>query len=54
MAEHRPFCSRRCVDVDLHHWLSAAYVITGHEPTDDEESAADPLFHRPNESGAKN
>jgi len=23
----RPFCSRRCADVDLHRWLSGAYAI---------------------------
>jgi uncharacterized protein len=30
----RPFCSRRCADVDLNRWLSGAYVIP---VTDDEE-----------------
>jgi hypothetical protein len=25
----RPFCSRRCADVDLHRWLSGAYVVPG-------------------------
>jgi endogenous inhibitor of DNA gyrase (YacG/DUF329 family) len=24
---HRPFCSRRCADVDLHRWLSGAYAV---------------------------
>jgi uncharacterized protein len=28
-AKHRPFCSRRCADVDLHRWLKGAYVISG-------------------------
>jgi endogenous inhibitor of DNA gyrase (YacG/DUF329 family) len=23
----RPFCSRRCADVDLHRWLSGAYAV---------------------------
>jgi endogenous inhibitor of DNA gyrase (YacG/DUF329 family) len=23
----RPFCSRRCADVDLHRWLSGRYAI---------------------------
>jgi endogenous inhibitor of DNA gyrase (YacG/DUF329 family) len=23
----RPFCSKRCADVDLHRWLSGAYAI---------------------------
>ena len=27
--EHRPFCSRRCADVDLARWLGGGYVIGG-------------------------
>ncbi len=23
----RPFCSRRCADVDLHRWLTGAYAV---------------------------
>jgi endogenous inhibitor of DNA gyrase (YacG/DUF329 family) len=30
----RPFCSRRCADVDLHRWLTGAYAIPAVE--DDE------------------
>ncbi|HET9904921.1 MAG TPA: DNA gyrase inhibitor YacG [Xanthobacteraceae bacterium] len=40
----RPFCSRRCADVDLHRWLSGAYVVPGSE-TDEED--APPLVPRP-------
>jgi endogenous inhibitor of DNA gyrase (YacG/DUF329 family) len=29
--EHRPFCSRRCADVDLHRWLSGVYAIPAAE-----------------------
>jgi uncharacterized protein len=25
----RPFCSKRCADVDLHRWLTGAYHISG-------------------------
>ena len=25
--EVRPFCSKRCADVDLHRWLSGGYAI---------------------------
>lgn len=28
---HRPFCSRRCADLDLHRWLGEGYRI----PTDE-------------------
>jgi hypothetical protein len=27
--DFRPFCSRRCADVDLSRWLSDVYVIEG-------------------------
>ncbi|HEX2216756.1 MAG TPA: DNA gyrase inhibitor YacG [Xanthobacteraceae bacterium] len=27
----RPFCSRRCADVDLHRWLADAYVLPAAE-----------------------
>jgi len=29
--EYRPFCSRRCADVDLGRWLKGSYAI----PTDE-------------------
>jgi len=27
--EDRPFCSKRCAEIDLHRWLSGAYTIAG-------------------------
>lgn len=30
-AEHRPFCSRRCADVDLQRWFSGAYAVPAEE-----------------------
>lgn len=33
-ADYRPFCSRRCADVDLQRWFSGAYVLPG-EPAPD-------------------
>ncbi|MEO0487571.1 MAG: DNA gyrase inhibitor YacG [Pseudomonadota bacterium] len=33
--EHRPFCSRRCADVDLGRWLGGDYAIPGPELTDE-------------------
>ncbi len=38
-ATHRPFCSPRCADVDLHRWLTGSYVIPA---TEDEGRADDP------------
>ena len=36
--EYRPFCSRRCADVDLAHWLRGDYRIPVEDetPRDDE------------------
>lgn len=33
----RPFCSKRCADVDLNRWLTGSYVI----PARDDEPVAD-------------
>lgn len=37
-ARYRPFCSKRCADIDLGRWLKGGYVIPG-EPTDEAEEA---------------
>jgi uncharacterized protein len=29
VAEYRPFCSRRCADLDLARWFRGDYVIPG-------------------------
>lgn len=42
VAAFRPFCSRRCADVDLNRWLSGAYVVPATEnEEEDERRAAD-------------
>lgn len=41
--EFRPFCSKRCADVDLSRWLSDGYAIPG--------SPADEADDTPNEDG---
>ncbi len=33
-ARYRPFCSRRCADVDLGKWLSGSYAIACDEEAD--------------------
>lgn len=42
---YKPFCSRRCADVDLGRWLTGGYAIpaTEDEPAEDEDSPAAPL-----------
>jgi len=34
--KYRPFCSRRCADVDLGRWLNGSYAIPGNEADPDE------------------
>lgn len=33
--KYRPFCSRRCADVDLGRWLTGSYAIPVGESEDD-------------------
>jgi uncharacterized protein len=40
--QFRPFCSRRCADVDLHRWLGGAYAIPAAEQDDDAADEAGP------------
>lgn len=35
-AEFKPFCSKRCADLDLGKWFTGAYAIPG-EPADQAE-----------------
>ncbi len=39
-AKYRPFCSRRCADVDLGKWLTGSYVIPA-QAIDDENPVED-------------
>jgi endogenous inhibitor of DNA gyrase (YacG/DUF329 family) len=42
---YKPFCSKRCANVDLHRWLKGSYVIAGgraDEQMADEEPASPP------------
>lgn len=35
-SDWRPFCSKRCADIDLGRWMTGAYSVPA-EPADDEE-----------------
>jgi endogenous inhibitor of DNA gyrase (YacG/DUF329 family) len=35
--KYRPFCSRRCGDIDLNRWMSGVYAIPVRETDDDPE-----------------
>jgi endogenous inhibitor of DNA gyrase (YacG/DUF329 family) len=41
-ASYRPFCSKRCADVDLGRWLTGAYAIPAEETEDEETPDAPP------------
>ncbi|QBY02630.1 DNA gyrase inhibitor YacG [Rhodophyticola sp. CCM32] len=32
--KYRPFCSRRCADIDLGRWLTGGYAIPSTDPED--------------------
>ena len=36
-ALHRPFCSRRCAQLDLGKWLTGSYAIPSHEAMEDSD-----------------
>lgn len=35
--EYRPFCSKRCADIDLGRWMKGSYVIHTDESPDDND-----------------
>lgn len=37
--KYRPFCSRRCADVDLGRWMTGAYAIPTDESEDEQTSS---------------
>ncbi|AWI84015.1 DNA gyrase inhibitor YacG [Alloyangia pacifica] len=36
--KYRPFCSKRCADVDLAKWMSGSYAVPSDDPQDVEEA----------------
>jgi endogenous inhibitor of DNA gyrase (YacG/DUF329 family) len=46
--EFRPFCSRRCADVDLNRWLSGVYAVPVKED-EDEDGGRPQSNERPDE-----
>jgi len=47
---YKPFCSKRCADVDLNRWLSGSYVVPGN-PDDETEASVRP--EESDESGTR-
>jgi uncharacterized protein len=36
--QYSPFCSKRCADIDLHHWLGESYRVPAEEPAGEEDA----------------
>lgn len=47
-AAYRPFCSRRCADIDLGRWLNESYAV----PVAEDEEDADAPSHPGADTGA--
>ena len=44
--KYRPFCSRRCADIDLGRWLNESYVIPAAPNEEDDASSDDEVPKR--------
>jgi uncharacterized protein len=45
--KYRPFCSRRCADVDLGRWISGSYAIPAEAIDDENPEDPNPAGPRP-------
>jgi endogenous inhibitor of DNA gyrase (YacG/DUF329 family) len=41
-AQYRPFCTKRCADIDLGRWLKEGYRVPAEEAPSEDESEAPP------------
>ncbi len=44
---YRPFCSKRCADIDLGKWLKGDYAVPSQEPEDIEEAVEQAMQQAP-------
>ncbi len=49
-AAFRPFCSRRCADVDLNRWLSGVYAVPVADDEEEDERRDDNGGEEPGQS----
>ena len=40
--KYRPFCSKRCADVDLSRWFSGVYAVPAEAQDEDDEDQPEP------------
>ena len=38
--KYRPFCSKRCADIDLGKWMTGGYALPSEEPEPEEPATA--------------
>ncbi len=44
---YRPFCSKRCADIDLAKWFSGSYAVAGREEDEGDSAASADSGRRP-------
>lgn len=47
-SKYRPFCSERCKEIDLGHWLSESYSIPSQQPLNENDMDQVIEHHRQN------
>lgn len=43
VVNYHPFCSKRCADIDLAHWLRGDYSIEGRDESLEEKKEPEPI-----------
>jgi endogenous inhibitor of DNA gyrase (YacG/DUF329 family) len=51
--DYRPFCSRRCADVDLQRWLVGRYAIPAARDEDGDDEDASQASPAPGQAGSR-
>jgi len=46
--KRKPFCSRRCAEVDLNRWLSGVYAVPGTEDEEEKQREGNESNNEPN------
>ena len=47
----RPFCSKRCANIDLHRWLKGSYAIPAAAEIEDDEASPEREADSPEDRG---
>ena len=53
VSDMRPFCSKRCADLDLARWLNGSYAIPSNDP-EDIEALEDAIEQAEAQDGPRN